>query len=338
MDEPVDRVGERAGPCVRALLFDAQGKDREVPDLQAGDVAALAEHELAWIDIRAQDHRDVERVFDQLALQVPDIASLFEQDAEPLSVREDWFAARAIAPCWNDAEADLDRVPWLLVVGPNVVVTAHKKPIGFLDTFKEHHDPGSSVGALDGDSFAVVLLDRMLTAWFDAMDAFECKLDTLEVDILENRAHTGHLPYLRTLRRAAAAFRRLLSQHRDLFDALRRPDFRPERDDHVDKRFRAVADRYERAMDAAENARQLVVGSYELLETRLSQRTNETMRLLTFVTVLLGGLAVVAGVLGMNFQAKIFDTGSAGFWTTVAAMASVAIGALLLARWRGWWR
>jgi Mg2+ and Co2+ transporter CorA len=46
----------------------------------------------------------------------------------------------------------------------------------------------------------------------------------------------------------------------------------------------------------------------------------------------------VAGVLGMNFQAKIFDTGSAGFWTTVAAMASVAIGALLLARWRGWWR
>jgi Mg2+ and Co2+ transporter CorA len=322
---------------IRVLLFDAKGQDRDA-DLQSLDITRLAEHELAWIDIHAQDHRDVQQVFETLALEPPDIASLFEQDAEPLSVRDDWFAARAIAPCWNDAEADLDRVPWLLVVGPNVVVTAHKKPIAFLDTFKEHHDPGSSVGALDGDSFAVVLLDRMLTAWFDAMDAFECKLDTLEVDILENRAHTGHMPYLRTLRRAAAAFRRLLSQHRDLFDALRRPDFRPERDDHVDKRFRAVADRYERAMDAAENARQLVVGSYELLETRLSQRTNETMRLLTFVTVLLGGLAVVAGVLGMNFQAKIFDTGSAGFWTTVAAMASVAIGALLLARWRGWWR
>ena len=337
MNDALPRSDHHRPARIRVLLFDAKGQDRDA-DLQSLDITRLAEHELAWIDIHAQDHRDVQQVFETLALEPPDIASLFEHDAEPLSVREDWFAARAIAPCWNDAEADLDRVPWLLVVGPNVVVTAHKKPIAFLDTFKEHHDPGSSVGALDGDSFAVVLLDRMLTAWFDAMDAFECKLDTLEVDILENRAHTGHMPYLRTLRRAAAAFRRLLSQHRDLFDALRRPDFRPERDDHVDKRFRAVADRYERAMDAAENARQLVVGSYELLETRLSQRTNETMRLLTFVTVLLGGLAVVAGVLGMNFQAKIFDTGSAGFWTTVAAMASVAIGALLLARWRGWWR
>lgn len=337
MNDPLPRSDHRDPARTRVLLFDAKGQDRDA-DLQSLDITRLAEHELAWIDIQAKDHRDVQQVFETLALEPPDIDSLFEPDAEPLSVREDWFAARAIAPCWNDAEADLDRVPWLLVVGPNVVVTAHKKPIAFLDTFKEHHDPGSSVGALDGDSFAVVLLDRMLTAWFDAMDAFECKLDTLEVDILENRAHTGHLPYLRTLRRAAAAFRRLLSQHRDLFDALRRPDFRPERDDHVDKRFRAVADRYERAMDAAENARQLVVGSYELLETRLSQRTNETMRLLTFVTVLLGGLAVVAGVLGMNFQAKIFNTGSAGFWTTVAAMASVAIAALLLARWRGWWR
>ena len=60
---------------------------------------------------------------------------------------------------------------------------------------------------------------------------------------LERSKPGGDMPYLRTLRRAAAAFRRLLSQHRDLFDALRRPDFRPERDDHVDKRFRAVADR-----------------------------------------------------------------------------------------------
>jgi magnesium transporter len=102
--------------------------------------------------------------------------------------------------------------------------------------------------------------------------------------------------------------------------------------------FRALSARYERAVDAVENARDLVVGSYELLSTRLSQRTNDTMQLLTFATVLLGSLAVIAGVLGMNFQAALFQTGTDGFWITVGAMSLVVLGAMLLARRRGWWK
>jgi len=86
-----------------------------------------------------------------------------------------------------------------------------------------------------------------------------------------------------------------------------------------------------------ENARDLVVGSYELLTTRLSQRTNDTMRTLTFVTVLLGSLAVVAGVLGMNFEAALFRSGSRGFWIAVGAMAAFVVLAMVVGRRRDWW-
>jgi Mg2+ and Co2+ transporter CorA len=60
------------------------------------------------------------------------------------------------------------------------------------------------------------------------------------------------------------------------------------------------------------------------------------MRVLTVVTVLLGTLAVVAGVLGMNFPAPFFDSGARGFWTAVGAMAGLTAAILLLARWRRW--
>ena len=323
---------------VCALWFDAKGKDRVANEVQPGDVSQLGEHELVWVDVHAHDRGDVEKVVRGLALEVPEIAPLFEDDAEPLSIRGDCYAARAIAPCWDDEAAELVPSPWLLIVGPNVVVTAHKGGIRFLEKIQTNHDPESHVGELDADSFAVVLLDRMLTAYFDALDAFEAHLDKLEVDVLENRLHDTHVPHLRKLRRAAAEFRRMLGAHRALFDALRRPDFRPDREDRADARFRAVANRYERAMDAAENARALVVGSYELLETRLSQRTNDTMRMLTFATVLLGGLAVVAGVLGMNFQAGLFETGSKGFWVTVGLMAMTVVAAIGIAWRRGWWK
>jgi Mg2+ and Co2+ transporter CorA len=318
---------------VRILLFDAEGKDRRVQDLASLNVTALGDHELAWIDVIAQGKGEVEAVFRTLRLDVPEIPPVFDPDCDPLSMRDEWYAARAVAPCWDQKHAKLDGAPWLLVVGPNIVLTAHKKDVEFLDQLFAHHDPASHIGELDADSFSLVLLDRMLTAYFAAMDAFAEQLDKLEVGILEDRVHDGHVPHLRRLRRAASDFRRLLSAHRELFDAIRRPDFRPKCDNANDKRFKAVANRYERAMDVVE-IRDLVVGSYELLETRLSQRTNETMRILTFATVLLGGLAVIAGVLGMNFHAELFDTGSRGFWMTVGGMIAIIVGALLFARWQ----
>lgn len=333
---PLDN-GADNGKTVRVLLFDAHGEDRHLDDPCELDLARLGEHELAWIDIRAEGPLDTEAAMETLGLDAPDIAPLFDGKADPLLLHQDWFAARACVARWNAANDTVTGVPWLLVVGRNVVITAHKEDLSFLDALAGNHDSGSRVGELDADSFAITLLDRMLTAYNDALDEFENRLDQLEVDILEDRVHGRHVPHLRRLRRAVSMFRRLLSSHRDLFDALRRPDFRPESDDRIDARYRAVSARYERAMDTVENARDLVIGSYELLETRLSQRTNETMRVLTFVTVLLGTLAVIAGVLGMNFQAALFDSGSKGFWITVGLMGLAVAAALIVARRRGWW-
>ena len=94
------------------------------------------------------------------------------------------------------------------------------------------------------------------------------------------------------------------------------------------RHFRALEQRFDRAMDAVENARDLVVGSFELFATRSAERTNDTMRALTFATVLLGSLAVIAGVLGMNFQVPLFETGMHGFWIAIGAMGGIALMAV----------
>ena len=87
---------------------------------------------------------------------------------------------------------------------------------------------------------------------------------------------------------------------------------------------------------APESARELVIGSFELFSTRTAQRTNETMRVLTFVTVLLGTLSVLAGVLGMNFEAPIFSTGARGLTITIGVMLAIIAIAIAVGRWRRW--
>ena len=97
----------------------------------------------------------------------------------------------------------------------------------------------------------------------------------------------------------------------------------------------ALDTRFERAMDVVENARELVIGSFELFSNQTALRTNASMSVLTFATVVLGILAVVAGMLGMNFKAGFFDA-ARGFWYATAALAMIGGLALLIGRWRKW--
>ena len=332
-----EHVPHRTASIVRAFLFDADGEDRELEldQLALGD---RTDRELVWIDIQAHDAEAMEAELQRLGLAELPLACLLDNGHAPLFTQDAWFGGRALAPVPQPEHDTYIGAPWLFAARDSVAITVHRTPIDFLAQIADHEDSGSRLGQLNADSFVAALLDRMLTVYFDEVDAFEDRLDRLEVEILEPHPRTTHLPQLRKLRRAVSVLRRLLSAQRDMFDAIQRPDFRPEQDARIEAQFRAVSARFGRAMGAVENARDLVIGSYELLSTRLSQRTNDTMRLLTFVTVLLGSLAVVAGVLGMNFQATLFESGSRGFWTTVSAMLASILLAGLLARWRGWWK
>jgi Mg2+ and Co2+ transporter CorA len=222
------------------------------------------------------------------------------------------------------------------VIGHNFVVTVHPEPLPFLDQLRERERGDTQLGVLSAESFTVSLLDWQLTTYADAVAELEAEIDRLEVQMLTGRALGEHLPEMAQLRRAASRLRRLLVPHRAVFGAMARPDFRPDPDGVNDKQFRGLNERFERSLDAVENARELVIGSFELFATRTAQRTNETMRVLTFVTVLLGSLSVLAGVLGMNFEAPFFHSGQKGFVITIVAMLVIAALALVVARWRRW--
>lgn len=79
-----------------------------------------------------------------------------------------------------------------------------------------------------------------------------------------------------------------------------------------------------------------VIGWFELLSTRAAQATNDPMRKLTFATVLMGVLALGAGVMGMNFQAPFFATGVAGFLVVIGSMVVLVVIAVWIGIRRSW--
>ena len=60
-------------------------------------------------------------------------------------------------------------------------------------------------------------------------------------------------------------------------------------------------------MQEARDAREAIVGSFDVLIARGGHRMNEIMKVLTLTSVILLPGALIAGVMGMNFKVGLFD-------------------------------
>ena len=97
-----------------------------------------------------------------------------------------------------------------------------------------------------------------------------------------------------------------------------------------------VAKAYADAMIAVEGARELVLGSFNVYATRTAQRTNDTMKVLTLVTVLLLPGSLIAGLLGMNVIVPLDKDNPLSFWVVIAGVAALAAVITFIARRRRW--
>lgn len=322
--------------AIKALLYSADAPD-QIPDLATTAVDSLNSRQLLWIDLSSPTSAELQQIANLLAcdqdfLQV--VATLRSRPS--LANYGSRFRITAKAVSLESAGAQLGHEALTLIAGPNYVVTVHEAGIDFLDELRNREKGDSTIGALSSESFVASLLDWLLNSYFQSLEVLVRDIDRVEVSILGKKITPQFLEVLVTARKRIADLRRLLKSHRDVFYGLARPDFmateRPEAKPH----FEALNKHFERAEDDLDNARDLVVGSFELLSTRAAQKTNETMRVLTFVTVLMGSLALVAGIMGMNFELKLFQSGLTGFLIVTGSMAILAAISIWVARKRSW--
>ena len=137
------------------------------------------------------------------------------------------------------------------------------------------------------------------------------------------------------MRREVGRLRRALVSHREVVLSLTRPELEAIASSDSAERFSTLRDRLEEAVQASRDARESIVGSFDVLLASTGQRTNEIMKVLTLASVLLLPGALIASVMGMNFKVGIFET-AALFWVVVAIIAAVAVSTLAVARAREW--
>jgi magnesium transporter len=215
------------------------------------------------------------------------------------------------------------------------VITAHDRPVEVLEEFAKRVSGSGETGVLDGPAFLATLLEWVLGAYSAAFERLEERLEEFDVEAMRGNGADEDIEQLVGMRREVGVLRRALAAHRSALVALTHPELEALGNNASGERFQSLLQRFESTVQEARDAKESIVGSFEVLIARTGHRTNHVMKVLTLTSVILLPGALLAGVMGMNFKVGLFSE-TWLFYVVVAsiiAIAPITIGAAKLRNW-----
>jgi Mg2+ and Co2+ transporter CorA len=330
--------------AISSFLYDAEGRDQKV-ELSAKTLEQIGKQRLLWIDLDSRKAEDLKQVAQAIGLGDPALANLIDPtgarlqnfgshiqvavETAPAIVDMEAFALKGGSPTKPHMRLDF-------VISKDWLLTVHDGEIEFIRAFRAQDSAETTIGSLTTHDFAASLLDLHLEAYFQEIARIEGLIDKLDELALARPSSNSLLGRMVSLRRRVSRLRTLLSAQRPIFYGLSRPDLQIVAEAGASPHFLILSGRFERAIDEVEHTRDLVVGSFELFASRTAQQTNELVKVLTFLTAVIGLCAAIAGVFGMNFETDFFASGDFGFYVTIGLLCAIILVSAIIARWRQW--
>ncbi|MFL5960636.1 MAG: magnesium transporter CorA family protein [Gaiellaceae bacterium] len=192
-----------------------------------------------------------------------------------------------------------------LVLTNDTLLTVRKTPPGGkpacdVAAVRKTAKPGDSAGLL-----AYRLVDEIAERYLDLVDALDDEIDELE-DRVETQQAGLTRSRISTLRHDLLHIRRTLSPMRDavrrVIDGTVEVEEGPEVFPHeVEVAFNAAYDKFLRASDGLDLARDLLAGVRDYQQAKIANDQNDVMKRLTVIAALLLLPTFIVGLYGQNF-------------------------------------
>ncbi len=228
-----------------------------------------------------------------------------------------------------------------MFVGANFVITFQEEAGDSWEPIRQRiRNKVGRIRTQGPDYLVYEIIDANIDAYFPILEQFGERLDELEDSVLLQS--NGHLiDRIHELKGGLLMLRRAIWPHREMLAALARESM-PLITDHTRVHLRDCYDHIVQLVDLTETYRELTADLRDLYMSAISNRINETMRVLTIIATIFIPLTFVAGIYGMNF-----DSGDSpwnmpelhwywGYPSVLALMAVIAAAMLIFFRARGW--
>ncbi|MER2512981.1 MAG: magnesium/cobalt transporter CorA [Nitrosomonas ureae] len=183
----------------------------------------------------------------------------------------------------------------------NYVITFKEKSDTTFDPVYHYLKNQSGRLRLKGsDYLAYVILDTIVDEYFVVEDSLDDVIDSLEDNILLN-SNKEILQTIQQIRRSLISMKRNISPLRELLATIQRIDT-PLLQEKTLRYFGDVYDHVLRVNDSLESYRERISAMHDIYLSSISNKMNETMKILTIFATIFIPLTFIAGIYGMNFE------------------------------------
>jgi magnesium transporter len=228
----------------------------------------------------------------------------------------------------NAAEVDI-------FVGPDYLITLPNEPLDPLEYLFERcrarEDVREQLFSRGPGYLLYKVVDDCVDASFPMLRKMGNKLERLEEDIFEGRSEEI-VRDLSNAKQEIINFRKIVRPQRTVLRDLEKTKQKYFAET-LDVYFDDIVDASERVWDMLENYKEVIQGLEETNESVISHRVNDTVRMLTAISVVVLPLTLIASIWGMNV--KVPGEGDLGaFFIIIGAMLVLLVGMLAFFRWR----
>lgn len=291
--------------------------------------------EAVWVDLdrgRPEDLRVLSEVFQFHPLAIED-ASKTGQRAKVESYDDFLFLTAHAAHGERSGHVVLEEID--IFFTRRAVVTVRAAGVAAVEEARARLSKAPPRLCRSPDFVLYTVLDAAVDTYFAELDRIDDHIERLE-DQLFQRPTNRTLSNLFRTKRTLLQARRHVVPLRDILNVLMRREAGLVTE-QVIVYLRDIYDHVLRITDQIDTHRDLITGALDVYLSLVGNRLNEVMRVLTVITAIVGPLAVITGIYGMNFERPFpLYAWPYGFWTIVGVMAALAIGMLILFRRRGY--
>ncbi|MEX1219705.1 MAG: magnesium transporter CorA family protein [Solirubrobacterales bacterium] len=300
---------------------------------------------LRWINIEDPGGHERGWLEEHFAFHPLDIEDVLSRNQRPkIDEYPDYLFLILHIPVFNHQVGRLGAGELDLFVGPDYVVTLPNQllpPVEYLfERCRTDESLRHKIFSRGSGYLMYRLVDDSFDYCFPMLRKVGNKLDALEDEIFEGRSEDV-VRDISNAKQEIINFRKVIRPQRPVLRDLEKVKTRylaSELD--LDIYFDDIVDAHERIWDMLENYKEVIVALEETNESMLSHRVNDSLRVLTAISVIVLPLTLIASIFGMNIglpgggDPAIDDLLS--FAVVIGVMLLIVVGMATFFRSRRW--
>lgn len=300
----------------------------------------LRHNRLTWTNIVRATPEDVAKLRDDYPhfhpLDLEDLLSRIERPK--IDEYVDYLFVVMQFPIWDPVQRISRPSEVDMFIGSGFLITAHDGTLKPLDRLYKQCDSDERfraqiMGQGAGRLFYNVI-DRLVDYIFPILYKVDGNIRRLEDEIFDESERRKVLQELAVVRRDVLALGRIVRPQIEVLRSLEDIE-RPYIQGNLEVYFGDILDHLNKASDLINDHREVVTGLADTANTLANLHTNEIIRVLTIISVIMMPLTVVSGIFGMNVTLP-FQSHPFAFGIVIGVMLAIVTFMLFIFQSRRW--